>query len=117
MQRLLQKFDTAKALVPQPAESRAGTQARHGVIFYGSTSPAMAEAIERLQADGLAVDRLRIRAFPFPESVRGLIYAHESVFVGEQNRDGPLSTPRVTEFGNGQIGREACWEKVCETKW
>src|SRR3546814_10756049 len=78
MQRLLQKFDTAKALVPQPAESRAGTQARHGVIFYGSTSPAMAEAIERLQADGIAVDTLRIRAFPFPESVRGFIDAHES---------------------------------------
>src|SRR3546814_2055465 len=85
MQRLLQKFDTAKALVPQPAESRAGTQARHGVIFYGSTSPAMAEANERLQADGSAVDTLRLRAIPFPGSVRGFIDAHELVVVGGVN--------------------------------
>src|SRR3546814_14746121 len=51
MQRLLQKFDTAKALAPQPVESRAGTQARHGVIFYASTSPAMAEARDSRKSD------------------------------------------------------------------
>src|SRR3546814_1126279 len=59
----------------------------------------MAEAIERLQADGIAVDTLRIRAFPFPESVRGFIDAHESVFVVEQNRDGQLRSLLVNEFG------------------
>src|SRR3546814_3996409 len=59
----------------------------------------MAEAIERLQADGIAVDTLRIRAFPFPESVRGFIDAHESVFVVEQNRDGQLCSLLVNEFG------------------
>src|SRR3546814_16546326 len=59
----------------------------------------MAEAIERLQADGIAVDTLRIRAFPFPESVRGFIDAHESVFVVEQNRDGQLRSLLVNDFG------------------
>src|SRR3546814_14360141 len=59
----------------------------------------MAEAIERLQADGIAVDTLRIRAFPFPESVRGFIDVHESVFVVEQNRDGQLRSLLVNEFG------------------
>src|SRR3546814_20638657 len=59
----------------------------------------MAEAIEALQADGIAVDPLLIRAFPFPESVRGFIDAHESVFVVEQNRDGQLRSLLVNAFG------------------
>ncbi|MGN7726278.1 2-oxoacid:acceptor oxidoreductase subunit alpha [Luteimonas sp. 22616] len=99
MQRLLQKFDTARSLVPQPILSQPATQAPHGAIFYGSTSPAMAEAVEHLQADGVAIDTLRIRAFPFPESVREFIDAHESVFVVEQNRDGQLRSLLVNEFG------------------
>jgi 2-oxoglutarate/2-oxoacid ferredoxin oxidoreductase subunit alpha len=99
MQRLLQKFETAKSLVPQPVAQQSEVPARHGAIFYGSTSPAMAEAVEQLQADGIVLDTLRVRAFPFPESVRGFIDAHESVFVVEQNRDGQLRTLLVNEFG------------------
>nr|WP_265468723.1 2-oxoacid:acceptor oxidoreductase subunit alpha [Arenimonas daejeonensis] len=99
MERLLRKFDSAKALVPQPVLSRAGMPARHGAIFYGSTSPAMAEAIDRLQDDGIALDTLRVRAFPFPDGVRDFIDAHEAVFVVEQNRDGQLRTLLVNEFG------------------
>ncbi len=99
MQRLLQKFDTAKSLVPQPIAAQADLPARHGAIYFGSTSPAMQEAIERLRADGIALDTLRIRAFPFPDSVKDFIDAHESVFVVEQNRDGQLRSLLVNEFG------------------
>ena len=99
MQRLLQKFDSAKALVPQPVVAQSELPAKHGAIYYGSTSPAMHEAIEHLQGDGIALDTLRLRAFPFPDSVRGFIDAHESVFVVEQNRDGQLRTLLVNEFG------------------
>lgn len=99
MQRLLQKFDTAKSLVPQPIAAQADLPARHGAIYFGSTSPAMQEAIERLQADGIGLDTMRIRAFPFPDSVKDFIDAHESVFVVEQNRDGQLRSLLVNEFG------------------
>ena len=99
MQRLLRKFDTAKSLVPQPVAVHSTPPARHGAIFHGSTSPAMAEAVEQLRAGGIALDTLRIRAFPFPESVRRFIDAHDSVFVVEQNRDGQLRTLLVNEFG------------------
>src|SRR6185312_11667447 len=99
MQRLLKKFDSAKALVPQPVVSQSDLPSRHGAIHYGSTSPAMAEAIERLQAEGIALDTLRVRAFPFPDSVRDFIDAHESVYVVEQNRDGQLRSLLVNEFG------------------
>ncbi len=99
MQRLLQKFDTAKSLVPQPIAAQADLPARHGAIYFGSTSPAMQEAIERLRGEGIALDTLRIRAFPFPDSVKTFIDLHESVFVVEQNRDGQLRSLLVNEFG------------------
>jgi 2-oxoglutarate ferredoxin oxidoreductase subunit alpha len=99
MARLLQKFDTAKSLVPQPIVSRAATPTQHGAIYFGSTSPAMAEAIEHLQQDGIALDTLRVRAFPFADSVRDFIDAHESVFVVEQNRDAQLRMLLVDAFG------------------
>src|SRR5690606_21834713 len=98
VQRLLQKFDTAKSLVPQPVPGRSDVPARHGVIFYGSTSPAMAEAIALLHGEGLALDTLRVRAYPFPESVREFVDAHESVFVVEQNRDGQLRLLLIDAF-------------------
>lgn len=99
MERLLRKFDTAKSLVPQPVVERSEIPAKHGAIYFGSTSPAMAEAVEALHADGIALDTLRLRAFPFPESVREFIDAHESVFVVEQNRDGQMRSLLVNEFG------------------
>jgi 2-oxoglutarate ferredoxin oxidoreductase subunit alpha len=98
MERLLRKFDTAKSLVPPPELRQATPPARHGVIYFGSTAPAMDEAHERLEADGIALDSLRLRAYPFPEAVREFILAHESVFVVEQNRDGQLRSLLVDEF-------------------
>jgi 2-oxoglutarate/2-oxoacid ferredoxin oxidoreductase subunit alpha len=99
MQRLLRKFDTAKALVPQPIVSQTELPSRFGAIYFGSTSPAMQEAIERLLDQDIPLDTLRVRAFPFPESVRAFIDAHESVFVIEQNRDGQLRSLLINEFG------------------
>ncbi len=98
MQRLLQKFDSAKALVPQPLVQQSTVPTRHGAIYFGSTSPAMHEAIERLRGDGIALDTLRVRAFPFHDSVAAFIDAHDSVFVVEQNRDAQLRSLLVNEF-------------------
>jgi 2-oxoglutarate ferredoxin oxidoreductase subunit alpha len=97
VERLLRKFETAKALVPQPVARRAARPTRHGVIYFGSTSPAMAEAFDALQARGLHVDLLRVRAFPFSEAVDRFIAEHETVFVIEQNRDAQLRTMLMTE--------------------
>ena len=99
MERLLRKWDTAKSLVPQPVVAQSDIPAKHGAIYFGSTSPAMAEAVVALREDGIALDTLRLRAFPFPDSVRAFIDAHESVFVVEQNRDGQLRSLLVNEFG------------------
>jgi 2-oxoglutarate ferredoxin oxidoreductase subunit alpha len=98
MQRLLKKFDSARGLVPAPVERRSGEGARYGAIYYGSTSPAMDEAIAVLERDGTALDLLRVRAFPFPDAVRDFVLAHDRVFVVEQNRDAQLRSLLVNEF-------------------
>ena len=98
MERLLRKFETAKALVPQPVLESACEATRLGVIFFGSTSPALSEAIEILRAQGIHLDTLRLRAFPFPASVPDFIGAHERVFVVEQNRDAQMRSLLVNEL-------------------
>ena len=97
MQRLLRKFETAKSLVPQPIARSARRPARDGVIYYGSTAAAMDEALSTLEAEGVMLDALRIRAFPFPDSVFDFIAAHDRVFLVEQNRDAQLRTLIVNE--------------------
>ena len=97
MQRLVRKFETAKDLVPRPLQANAGKPTEYGVIYFGSTSPAMDEAIELLEARGHAIDRLRVRAFPFHSSVTSFVGEHDFVFVVEQNRDAQLRSLIVNE--------------------
>jgi 2-oxoglutarate ferredoxin oxidoreductase subunit alpha len=97
MQRLLKKFDTAKQLVPRPIRHSALQPTRFGAIYYGSTSPAMDEAIETLEAQGMHLDTLRVRGFPFHPDVVEFVAAHEQVFVVEQNRDAQLRVLLVNE--------------------
>jgi len=98
VERLLKKFATAANLVPQPVLRAAARRTRLGVIYYGSTSPAMDEALDVLTGHGIHVDAMRLRAFPFPESVRQFIAEHELVFVVEQNRDAQLRSLLINEL-------------------
>ena len=98
MERLLSKFDTARRLVPAPLERRAAQPTRYGALYYGSTSPAMDEAVDALQAQGLHLDTLRLRAYPFPDAVRDFVLAHERVFLVEQNRDAQLRSLLIEAF-------------------
>jgi 2-oxoglutarate ferredoxin oxidoreductase subunit alpha len=99
MQRLLRKFETAKDLVPRPLQANAEKPTKYGVIYYGSTSPAMDEAIHMIEARGQALDRLRVRAFPFHSSVASFLADHDFVFVVEQNRDAQMRSLIVNECG------------------
>jgi 2-oxoglutarate ferredoxin oxidoreductase subunit alpha len=99
MQRLLRKFETAKNLVPRPVRRDApgDRKARHGVIYYGSTAPAMDEAITMIADRGTPLDMLRVRGFPFHQDLDDFIADHDFVFVVEQNRDAQLRTLITTE--------------------
>jgi 2-oxoglutarate ferredoxin oxidoreductase subunit alpha len=96
--RLQRKFQTAAALVPQPVLRPAARATRLGVLYFGSTSPAMAEALEVLAAEGVHLDAMRLRAFPFPRPVLEFVNAHDRVFVVEQNRDGQMRSMLVNEL-------------------
>ena len=98
MERLLHKFKTAETLVPQPVFRKAAEPTKLGIIYYGSTTPAMREALDVLEANGDHVDAMRLCAFPFPDSVREFITAHDKVFVAEQNRDGQMRTMLINEL-------------------
>jgi 2-oxoglutarate ferredoxin oxidoreductase subunit alpha len=78
-------------------QANAHKPTKYGVIYFGSTSPSMDEAIELLEADGHALDRLRVRAFPFHSSVTSFLAEHDFTFVVEQNRDGQLRSLIVNE--------------------
>src|SRR5262249_39477375 len=99
MQRLLRKFDTAATLVPGPIERVSPRPARFGVIYFGSTEPSLNEALESLEEHGVALDTLRVRAFPFQPEIADFVKRHDKVFVVEQNRDGQLRTLLVAEAG------------------
>src|SRR5690606_14862977 len=61
MQRLMRKFDTAKSLMPKPVLHQAAKPASFGAIYYGSTSPAMLEALDVLAERGVHINALRVR--------------------------------------------------------
>ena len=96
MDRLLRKWDTAKTLVPLP-EIVDGDQ-KACIIYYGTTEMPMSEALDRLSDDGIQLDTMRLRAFPFGEAVTDFIDKHDILFVAEQNRDGQMRTLLVNEL-------------------
>ncbi len=98
MERLLRKFKTAADLVPQPVVHQAERPTKLGVIYFGSTGPAMQEALDVLTAQGVNLDAMRLRAFPFPQSVDDFIAEHDKVFVVEQNRDAQMHGMLVNEL-------------------
>ncbi|MDY0014311.1 MAG: 2-oxoacid:acceptor oxidoreductase subunit alpha [Rhodocyclaceae bacterium] len=97
MERLKKKLDTARSLAPVPILKSAAEATRVGVIYYGSTAPAMDEALSQLAADGIQVDALRVRAFPFADGVLDFIGHHDLVFVVEQNESAQLRQLLINE--------------------
>ena len=87
--RIARKIESAAEQVPAP-ELRPAEGAEVGIVTVGSCRGAVLEAIDRLAAEGIAVDYMRIRAFPFSESVEQFLNAHATNIVVEQNRDAQL---------------------------
>ncbi len=98
MERLLRKFKTAAELAPQPELRHAERPTRLGVLYFGSTSPAMSEALDVLTQQDFALDAMRLRAFPFAEAVSQFMAEHDKVFVVEQNRDAQMHSLLVNEL-------------------
>jgi 2-oxoglutarate/2-oxoacid ferredoxin oxidoreductase subunit alpha len=96
MDRLARKHKKAAKAVPPPI-IRSQPGATVGLISLGGCDGAVREAVDVLRADGIAVDYMRICAFPFDDTVDAFINAHKKNFVIEQNRDAQLRTLLVAE--------------------
>lgn len=104
LERLARKIDGARALLPAPVVLGGG--ARVGVLAYGSSDPAVQESRAQLAAErGLAVDSLRVRAWPFAAAVRDFVAGHERTYVVEQNRDGQLAALLRLDLDPALAGR------------
>ena len=108
--RLTKKLATAARAVPAPelhyasAATGAGVdstqpKAEIGIVSIGSCHAAVMEGVARLREQGIAVDYMRIRAFPFSDVVSDFLWSHERVFVVEQNRDAQLRALLALETG------------------
>lgn len=98
MDRLLKKWTTAKNYVPAPQLYNATSKNSNGLIFYGTSQYAAEEAIELLEQQGITLDALRIKAFPFTNAVEDFINAHERIFVIDQNRDAQMRSLLMIEL-------------------
>ena len=106
MDRLAKKLKTAESVVPAPEIWAAGGargaghgEASVGLVSLGGTHAAMLEAVDRLRAEGIAADYMRLKAFPFSAAVGEFIERHERCFVVEQNRDAQLRSLLQLETG------------------
>jgi 2-oxoglutarate ferredoxin oxidoreductase subunit alpha len=96
MDRLLRKHKEAARSVPAPViEKRKG--ARTAIITIGGCDAAVREALDILADQGLPMDYMRIRAFPFDKPVEDFIAAHDYCYVVEQNRDAQLRSLLILE--------------------
>jgi 2-oxoglutarate ferredoxin oxidoreductase subunit alpha len=98
MERLARKLKNAAAALPAP-EIRRTEGAELGIVTVGGCRAAVLEAVDRLQEQGVRLDYMRVRGFPFAEPVREFLAQHELNFVVEQNRDGQLRSLLVLETG------------------
>jgi len=105
--RLALKFETAKELVPQPEFIKAGStetsfevskRSRDGIIYFGTSTYAAMEAMEMFEADGIHLDAMRPRAFPFGKAFAEFITSHDRIFVVEQNRDAQFRSLMMIEL-------------------
>ena len=70
-----------------------------GVIFFGTSTDSALEALDLLGEEGIHLDAMRPRAFPFGKAFREFVDSHDRVFVIEQNRDAQFRSLMMIELG------------------
>ncbi len=101
MLRLIRKWDSMKEHVPGPEILPARKETDIAVLYFGTSEQSSLEALDYLADEGIHLDAMRVRAFPFNDEVKDFLHSHDRVFVIEQNRDAQLRTLLMTEFELG----------------
>ena len=89
MDRLRKKHTAAAKFIPDPEIVRR-EGAKFGVICMGGTQPAVQEALDVLERQGIPADFMRLKGFPFGQPVEDFLALHETYFIVEQSRDAQL---------------------------
>ncbi len=89
LDRIARKVQGAAESVPSPFFIR-NKGASMGIVTVGACHAACMEALDQFAAEGISMDYMRVRGFPFGDEVREFLEDHEMNFVIEQNRDGQL---------------------------
>lgn len=97
LNRIDRKFDTARALLPQPIVDDSA-KAEIGIIAFGTVEAAIVEGRDLLRGAGIQTDYLRVRALPLSETVRAFIENHDRIYVIENNHDGQLAKILYMEY-------------------
>lgn len=98
MDRLMVKWETAKKIVPAAQLYQKENKSNIGILFFGTSAFSSEEAKDLLNAEGVVVDAIRLKAFPFGDEVVEFVNSHELVFVIEQNRDGQMRSMMIIEM-------------------
>jgi 2-oxoglutarate/2-oxoacid ferredoxin oxidoreductase subunit alpha len=96
--RLLKKHKASAKFVPEPVVQRRG-DSQFGVITVGGCDLAVREALDLLTERGVVADFMRVRGFPFNDTVEQFLNEHDFCFVIEQNRDAQLRSLLTLETG------------------
>jgi 2-oxoglutarate ferredoxin oxidoreductase subunit alpha len=99
MERLDKKFETANEMVHKPQFYQEKNQSKYGVIFFGTSIFSAEEAVELFANEGITLDAMRPKAFPFGKDFVEFVESHEKVFVIEQNRDAQFKSLIMIELG------------------
>jgi len=98
LDRIDRKIQRAAKAVPSPVV-RSVPGAKMGLVTVGGCHSACIEALDQLAREGVALDYMRVRGFPFGDDVARFLESHEVIFVVEQNRDGQLRNLLTLETG------------------
>ena len=96
--RIAKKFDKSSRYLPRSIKRGSKNNTELGIIYFGSTSPAVDEAVDILKDKCFSFDRLRIRSFPFDRKLEHFIDDHKYIFILEQNRDAQMRTMIAAEL-------------------
>ncbi|MGZ4118548.1 MAG: 2-oxoacid:acceptor oxidoreductase subunit alpha, partial [Bacteroidia bacterium] len=99
MDRLAKKWNTAKNVVYTPQVYNEKNTSKNGILFFGTSQYAAEEAMDMLKEEKIAMDAIRIKAFPFNKAVEDFINSHDKIFVIEQNRDAQMKSLLMIELG------------------
>ncbi len=97
LDKLKRKWHTAQKMVPEPIIDFS-EKTSLAFVTFGSNEKAIQEIRDLLKQEDVPTNFMRVRAYPFPNSVKNFLEKHSTVFVVEQNRDAQLKKILSGEF-------------------